>query len=543
MKVNMSMWTLAAVAGTAVVLGGCATESNSGAFVNTAPHAKPGSSDYVAPAKVAATKTAEPKTAEPKTAEPAPAPKKAEAPKADPFAKAATSGTAMYIPTGDRSTSALMIEKIYPSQVTVGQPFDYIIKATNISSQALNNVTVTEAAPTNFNLVSSSVQGANGVYNLGTLNAGESKMIVMKGSAAAVGSINSCCAATYTTALCSTINVVQPALAINKTITPEAILNCSPINMTVVVKNTGSGTASNVHVMDTLPSGLTFEGGGASFDEAVGDLAPGAEKTISKAIKAANVGKYENTASAKADGVGTIASNKVSTVVKAPKLEVSCKAGGKVLMGRKACYEITVKNSGDAVSAGTKVSLTLPAGATVASMSDGGAAGVFNVGDLAAGASKTMTVCLTSTTAGSLPVSAVATGNCAQAANTNCSIDVIGAPDIGTQITDDNGVVDMGAEHTFRYEVKNQGWVDLTNVSVAFVLEEGLDMVRCDAAGGAQGSGRNFTVKVGTLKVGQTVKFNIVAKGSKEGELVIQSTTTSDQTKSVRNDEQVNYIK
>jgi hypothetical protein len=44
--------------------------------------------------------------------------------------------------------------------------------------------------------------------------------IVMKGTAGAVGSINSCRQrATYATALCSTISVVQPALQISKTIT------------------------------------------------------------------------------------------------------------------------------------------------------------------------------------------------------------------------------------------------------------------------------------------------------------------------------------
>ena len=41
----------------------------------------------------------------------------------------AASANVMYLPTGEPRNSALMIEKIYPTTVTVGQPFDYVIRA------------------------------------------------------------------------------------------------------------------------------------------------------------------------------------------------------------------------------------------------------------------------------------------------------------------------------------------------------------------------------------------------------------------------------
>ncbi len=545
MKVNMRAWTMVALAGSAAALIGC--ETGGASSDTTAPHGKPGATYDVkaapkaaeapaqkaaapkAPAQKAASKDEGKAPAQPAKSEAAPAPK-----------AAPTAGSAMFLPTGDRATSALMIEKIYPAQVTVGQSFDYIIKATNISSMALSNVTVTEAVPSNFTLASSSVEGANGVYNLGTLNAGESKSIVMKGTAGAVGSINSCASATYATALCSTIAVVQPALQISKTITPEAILNCQPINMTVTVKNTGSGTASNVRVTDTLPAGLTLAGGGTSFDEAVGDLAPGATKTITKELKAANTGRFENVASAKADGVASINSEKVAVVVKQPKLEVACKAGGKIMMGRKGCYEITVKNAGDAISQATKIAVTLPAGATVASMSDGGKDGAWIIGDLAPGASKTVTVCLTSSTLGSLPVSTTVTGNCAAPASTNCSIDVIGVPDIGTLVDDADGVVTVGNNHTYRVEVSNQGQVPLTNVKTIVALPAGLEFV--SSADGKLVNGK-VEFNFGTLAVKGTRTATFVVKASKSGEfLVIGETTCAELKTPIRDDELTNFV-
>jgi len=541
MKTNtFTLATLALIAGTAATLGGCANDTahdrSSSHYTGTAPHARPGA-DYHPGSKP------EPKAMADNTDKSKPMTETR--PMQPSRAPMAAGGSVMYIPTGERSTSALMIEKIYPSQVTVGQPFDYIIKATNISSQALNNVTVTEAAPTNFTLASSTPQaGAGGVYNLGTLNPGESKMITMKGAAAGTGRIDACASATYTSALCSTINVVQPALAITKQMTPEAILNCTPINMTITVKNSGSGTASNVHVTDTLPAGLTLASGGTSFDENLGDIAAGTEKTITKEIKASSVGKFDNTAVAKADGLTAVTSTKVTTVIKQPKLELTCKTGGKVMLNRNACYELTIKNTGDATSQATKISVTLPATAVIATMSDGGANNVFNIGDLAPGASKTVNLCLKSGTLGAIPLSAAATGNCATPSSTTCSIDVQGSPDIGTQVTDDDGVVAIGDEHIYRVEVQNQGQIVLTNTRLTVTLPAGMSFVRSASASAGKLNDKGEVVfDFGTVQPGARPKGDFVVKSSKSGEMLVVGVTTCNELKTpIRDDELTNFI-
>lgn len=506
MKVDFYKLAIVIVAGSAATLVGCSTESASsgGSYTGNVPHARPGA-DYAARARVA-------------EAAPAPAPAPAPAAQPAPAPRAASTGNVLYLPTGDRNSSALMIEKIYPAQVSTGQPFDYIIKATNISSLDLNNVVVTEAVPANFTVISSSIQGANGSYNLGTLKPGESKSIVIKGSAQAVGSINACASATYSTALCSTINVVQPALAISKTITPESILNCTPINMTIEVRNTGTGTASNVRVSDTLPAGLTLASGGNTLDEAIGDLAPNQSKTITKELKAASIGSFDNIASAKADGVNPVNSNKVTTVVKQPKLEITCKAGGSVMMGRNACYELTVRNTGNAVAAGTRINVNVPAGAAIASMSDGGANGVFNIGDLAAGASKTVTICLNSNAVGAINLAASATGNCAAPVNTNCSISIIGVPDIGTLVTDDTGVVVLGKDHTYRVEVANQGQIPLTNTRMVLTLPEGMTFLSSPTA---KLEGGKVVFNFGTVAPGARPTGTFVVRATRAGELLV----------------------
>lgn len=537
MKVNMYTLALALVAGCAATMGGCENQTvgSGGNYGGNVPHASPGASyrqtsakTNVAPAgrpipATAATGTTKVETPAPVVkSEPAPAP------------RTVSTGNVMYIPTGERSSSALMIEKIYPTQVTVGQPFDYIIKATNISAQALNNVSVTEQPPSNFTLASATPQGVNGVYNLGTLNPGESKTITLRGAAAGIGKIEACAGATYTVALCSTINVVQPALAITKTITPESILNCSPISMTIEVKNTGSGTASNVVVTDNLPAGLTIAGGSASMTESLGDIGPGQSKTITKNLSAASVGSFNNVASVKADGVNSVNSNQVTTVVKQPKLEITCKAGGKVMIGRKACYELTVRNTGNAVAAATTIALTLPAGVTADSGNS------ISIGDLAPGATQTKTVCITGGAMGTVPLSAVATGTCAAPANTNCTVEFIGVPDIGTTVTDDDGVVEIGANHTYRVEVANQGQINLTNVRMVVSMPAGMEFVS-SATGKLEGG--KVVFNFGTVAAGARPNANFVVRSSKSGELLVVGETTCNELKTpVRDDELTVFV-
>jgi len=528
-----SVMSLALCASAVISMVGCKSEpmpvNAEGQYTGTAPHARPGATYIPERKPVAKTDSA-----------PAPAP----APAARPVAAAPTGSDVMYIPTGERSTSALMIEKIYPRTVSVGQSFDYVIKATNIGGNTLNNVTVNEANPTNFTVASVTPSGNNGSYNLGNLNPGESKTITWKGSAAGLGTINACASANYTYALCHAINVVQPALAITKTITPESILNCTPINMTVEVKNTGTGDAVNVHIMDQLPAGLTLANGATSFDEVVGTIPPGGTKTISKDLKAASVGRFENMASTKADGVSPVNSNRVATVVKQPKIEIACKAGGQVYMGRDACFEMTVTNKGDAPSNNTKVTVNVPNSATVSQPGEGGstAAGVhtINMGTVAPGASVTRKFCLKTVMMGSLSVSATATGDCAAPASTNCSITIFGAADIGTIVTDTDGAILVGDNHPYQVEVKNQGPTPLTNTKMIVSMPAGMEFI--SSAKGKLVGGK-VVFDFGTVPPNSVVTGEFVVKVNKSGEFLVTGETTCAEIKTpVRDDELTTFI-
>lgn len=479
----------------------------------------------------------------PRAAAPTPAPAPAPAPA--PRAAAPSGGSVMYFPTGERSTSSIMLEKIAPTEVIAGQPFDYIIKVTNLTSLSLDNVVVTDTLSPNFKVLSSAPP-AEGTYrwSLGTMRPGESKEIRISGQAGSVQPLSSCATVSYTSSLCININVVQPSLKIAKTATPE-ITVCDAIQYRITVSNPGTGMARGVKVRDQLPAGVTDASGKSLVEFDAGDLAPGASKDFTFTGKAAKPGTYANSASATAAGGLTADSGPAQTVVRQPVLTIKAECQGTILQGRNTTFKFTVCNTGDAPAASTVVTAVVPSGTTFVSADTGGTSGAtgvtWNLGTLAPKDCKTVSYTVRTVGAGEVRATGTASATCAAQVSDSCTTGVRGVPDIGTQLTDDDGVVQIGENHIFRYEVKNQGQVDLTNVKAVMTLDEGLDYVASSWTG-TQAAGRAVTVNIGTLKIGEKVTLTVTCKGSKEGVLLIRTETTSDQTKLVRNDEQVNYV-
>lgn len=533
----MKQWTIGRIgivaAATLVAIGGCAQEQP-GQYKTVQGSSGPlGRVRIDAPAKAEAPKPAA----------------KAEAPKAE-APKPAASGNVVYYPSGRREDAVLMMERMYPSEVVAGQTFGYNLKVTNLSGVTVDNVMVDELLPSNFNFTGATPtaerQGDVLSFNLGRMAPGASQLITVNGSAGKTGQIASCANLTYTLPICQTINVIQPALTVNKVATPQAML-CDAITYKITVTNSGTGLAKHVRVLDSLPAGVTTSDGKSALDLDAGDLAAGQSKDFTVSVKASKTGTYQNFAEAVAEGGLKAKSATVSTVVTQPVLSIKANCSGNTLIGRNSTCTFTVKNTGDAAAADVVVTAPVSAGSTFVSADNAGAATggsvSWNVGRLNAGESKTVSMTVKNAGAGTIVCSASAKATCASPVQDQCQITVQGVPDIGTGIDDDNGVVMVGENHVFHYKVRNQGQVDLTNVTVVAETDAGLDFVSTTWSGGAQNAAGKLTWKVGTLKVGQEVKFDIVCKGSKEGQLVIRTTTTSDQTANVRNDEQVHYIK
>ncbi len=480
-----------------------------------------------------------PKTPAPKAAAPAPAPR--------------MGSSVMYLPTGERNTSAVMIERTSPGEVVAGQNFTYDIIVTNLTDMALNSVIVTDQPSSNFKFVSADpapkTSGAVYSWELGNLSGRQSKTIRVTGNAPAAGTITHCCELAYNNALCQTINVVQPALKIVKSITPADITVCDSATVKIDVTNTGSGAARNVKVRDPLPTGMTTADGKSTVEFDAGTLAGNQTRSFTFPVKVSKTGSYSNKAMAMADGNLTAESAAVALKATQPSLEAKAECPGGLLMGRNGTVKFTISNKGDAACKATTFVAAVPSGTTFVSADNGGTMATgnvtWNLGEIAAGASRTVSMTLRTSGAGQVSVSGTARCTCAEAVTASCTFGVTGSPDIGTLLTDDEGVVLVGDNQVYRYEVENQGQVDLTNVHVHITLPEGMSFVSSTApkAPTIDGNKLTFTGVTGVLKPGEKRAFTLTLKSATAGEKLVISETACDQIKTpVRDDELTFFV-
>lgn len=208
---------------------------------------------------------------------------------------------------------------------------------------------------------------------------------------------------------------MQPALRLVKT-APASVLLCDLTPVKFVVTNSGSGSAGDVRIEDTLPAGLRTSDGKSALVINAGTLAAGESKEFTATLKADKTGKYENKAVA-SSSTGLKAESSTITEVHQPILAISKTGPEQAYLGKLVSYEIKVTNKGDTPAAETVITDTIPAGVSGVKPSEGGRVSgsnvIWNLGSLAVGAVRTLSVSYTPTAAGTISNTAKATAVCA----------------------------------------------------------------------------------------------------------------------------------
>lgn len=485
-----------------------------------------------------------PKEQAPPPPPPAPAPKPAPAPAPlPPPPPAPKSGpcATMAIPTAAKDASGshvgrLVLERYAPSEVSVGEVYEYQIRLSNSGEVGLRDVVVTDEVPEGWKFDSSdpaaaSSDGGKLVFNVGKILPGESKTIKVKGSATGTGSLVFCASVTFNPFVCCTTNVIQPALKLTKS-APAEVLLCDPIPVKFVVTNSGSGVARNVKITDNLPDGLVTEAGASSVSIPAGDLAAGQSKEFTVNLKATKRGSYKNNASAAADG-GLKADASAGTVVKEPVLTITKTGPEKVFLGRNVVYEITVTNTGDGVAANTVLEDTVSTGASISGASDGGQiAGnkaTWNLGNLAPNASKKVTITVKPSGRGDITDTATASAKCAKAVTATAKSSVVGIPAILLEVIDIEDPVQVGQNTTYVITVTNQGSSDGKNIKIVVDLEDEMEFVGADGVtAGSHAAGKVTFAPLPALAPGAKASWRVVVKAVKAGDVRIKVAMNED---------------
>ena len=442
-------------------------------------------------------------------------------------------------PTGDDDTSALKLFEVLPAQVRMGQDFDYEIHVHNLTGGTLQNVVVNTESTSNLEIDSSvppATKGPGGVmqWSLGDLGPNATEVIRVKASAAKVGVAGNCVSASYNNSLCAQVNVVEPALVLTKTVTPEAT-TCDTIQYRFVVRNPGTGPAENVRITDTLPTGVTTADGRTAIDIAVGTLAAGEEKPFVVNAKASKAGKYENKAQATASGGLTAESATVTTTIRQPVLTIQADCTERQFVGRDIQYRFTIKNTGDAACANTVVNASIPAGSTPRTASEGGSfagtTGVnWNLGTVPAGETRTVSFTVTPNAVGTYRANATVGCTCAQSVADDCQTIVEGIPAILLEVIDNNDPIQVGNEVTYVITVTNQGSANGTGIVITCELPEEETFV--SAGGATAGTLNGRTVRfapIASLAPGMKAEVRVTVRANAQGDVRFRTQMTSDQ--------------
>ncbi len=448
------------------------------------------------------------------------------------------------------SPSALSITKsiITPAPYILGQLLTYEIRAKNIGSTALTNVTITDA---------SAALGICSPLNGSGLDVGAEMIcpathVITSADVVSQSYTNTATAdSTETIPLTDTVTVQitqNPAMEIYKTVTSDGpYLAGSLVTFDISVINTGDVTLHNVQIAEV--TGDTTLGTCPPVT-----LAPTAvvSCTATHTVTDADMlsGGYSNTASADSDETDLITDTEI-VITKVPRIELT-KTGvldmtlfGSAVVanpGDTITYTFTVKNSGEVTLTNLKL-YELVSGVTITS-------GV-PIPDLAAGASATLTGLYTLTqndiNSNTFTNTAIATGDppignpvSAPAVDTKTNLAVPSLNLVKT-ITSGGNYNQAGAVIFYTYTLTNTGNVDLTGNGVGglfTITDDYLGEFTCGAVtslaiGDSITCTNNYTVTQADLDNGNSI-INIANGHGKFGaQDVISNDATATATESL----------
>ncbi|MDP6504367.1 MAG: hypothetical protein QF886_12165, partial [Planctomycetota bacterium] len=168
-------------------------------------------------------------------------------------------------PTGSQSSSMVLLEKIAPKQVALNEPYDYVMKVTNLTNNHLTDVAVKDQFPSSFTAQSIEPEAnetRNGLHTwfLGNLGPKEERLIKIRGVAESAGKHTHCATVTYVCPNCIDVEVVEPKLRLAQS-APSDVLLCDIIPIKYTVTNPGTGATRNATVTASLPTGLKTKDG------------------------------------------------------------------------------------------------------------------------------------------------------------------------------------------------------------------------------------------------------------------------------------------
>ena len=359
-----------------------------------------------------------------------------------------------------------------------------------------------------------------------------------------------------------TLVVPQIDLTIDKSDNPDPVIAGEDLTYTLIVTNNGPSDATGVTVVDTLPPQVSFRNVDSSQGSALadgqqvranlGDVASGASATIEIAVgvSAAARGTLLNVVEVTGNETETNPDNnrdEEPTQIN-PLIDLSIEKSDNpdpVVGGQELTYDLTVTNHGPSDATGVIVTDNLPTGVSLltsnssqGSVSANGDELTVDLGDLAVGASATVTLIVEvdPSTRGTILNTARVSANEEEITLEN-NVDqepteIAPQVDLAIIKLDEPDPASAGGSLVWLIEVVNNGLSDATGVTVVDTLPSGVTFRSATSSQGTTlASGNQVTANLQNLAVGETATIEVLVDidASTRGTLLNTATITSNE--------------
>jgi uncharacterized repeat protein (TIGR01451 family) len=313
---------------------------------------------------------------------------------------------------------------------------------------------------------------------------------------------------------------------------PDVCTTTQPLAYEIVVRNSGSAPVCQVRVEDELPAGARFVSADLPPEVTADHLAwnlntleAGAERRILVKVQLGGDGDYRSTAT-----VHYAATASLRTRVVQPRLVLAMRGPEQVSAGDPVPLHVTVSNPGTGPVTNLLLHCKLPDGLTHPQ----GQVVEAEIGTLAAGESRNVTLTTQATKSGQYATEMIATADAGMEASARANVQVLGAT--LQLLRTGPPKCYLKSEVAFELEIVNSGPVPAGYVEVGDTLPAGLEFVAATEGGRFDATNRTILWRLPALPAGghQRVGYRVKAVGL--GELPDRAAARSDHGPDVKAD-------
>lgn len=434
---------------------------------------------------------------------------------------------------------SIAIQKLAPGEIQVGKKCTFAIRVKNIGQRAAQSVVINDEVPLGTKLVGTSpranVSASQVKWDLGTLSVGEERIVEMELMPTDEGELGSVATVTFAAQASAKARSTRPELALRLNTKPRVMAGNKHL-VQIEVSNPGSGDATGVMLLETLPQGVSHEAGTALEFE-VGTLRAGETRKLDLVLNTEQAGVIENIMTARADANLEVTSSCEFEII-APDLKLSVDGPKRKYLERPATFTVIVDNPGTASAKDVELVTQLPKGLQFVSANNMGEydsathSVYWSLAELPANERGSVELTALPVEAGAHTVKAATRSQQGLEDRAERQLQVEGLAALKFVVVDSVDPVEIGSETTYEIRVMNQGSAAAANVQVVAILPEGMRAIdaRGETRHAIQGNRVVFTPLAQLTPKAESV-YRVQVQGVRPGDQRVKVQITTDEIK------------